>query len=406
VAAPLDGVRILDLSNYLAGPVAVKILMQLGAKAIKVEPPTGDPSRRGSGTASGAAHNGTALTLHRNKRSIAIDLKKPGGVDVLMDLVKRSDVFVENYRPGLARTLGVAYPDVAKANPRIVYCSISAYGSTGPMAAVSSTDGPVQAFGGIGSLFPTATGPGLTSPVLLADVPGGLFAAHAILAALYGRDRSGVGAAIDMSLYEPLLQMIPYQIQDVLLGAPSISRSSTGVQMPMLEAGDAKWVYVQLPFVPIADRFNGLVAELSGLRDPLEDPRFATAKARADNAPEYIALVQRAFARRPQADWLRALWDAGIPAAPANTLAESLRSEQLAARSGLSRVASGDREVEVVGNPFRYTAGYDVPRDEVSPPWIGEDSVEILRQAGYPSERIAELERLGVIASHAIAPGV
>jgi crotonobetainyl-CoA:carnitine CoA-transferase CaiB-like acyl-CoA transferase len=394
----------MDLSNYLAGPVAVKILMQLGAETIKVEPPTGDPSRRGSGTARGAAHNGTALTLHRNKRSIALDLKKPGGLDVLMDLARRSDVFVENYRPGLARTLGVAYADVAKANPRIVYCSISGYGSTGPMAAVSTTDGPVQAFGGIATLFPTPTGPGQTSPVLLADVPGGLFAAHAILAALYARDRTGVGAAIDMSLYEPLLQMIPYQIQDTLLGAPSISRSSTGVQMPMLEAGDAKWVYVQLPFVPIADRFNGLVAELSGLREPLDDSRFATAKARAENAAEYIALVQRAFARRPQADWLRALWDAGIPAAQANTLSESLHSEQLAARSGLQRVPSGERDVEVIGNPFRYTAGYDVPRDETSPPWIGQHSLEILRELGYADERIDELERGGVVATKATTP--
>jgi crotonobetainyl-CoA:carnitine CoA-transferase CaiB-like acyl-CoA transferase len=409
MTTPLAGIRVLDFSNYLAGPVAVKVLQQLGAKVIKLEPPGGDPSRRGTGRTPEAEHNPPALTLHRNKRSIAVDLKQAEGLAIVKALAGASDVVVENYRPGLAERLGVGYEDLSKVNPRLVYCSISGYGATGPMSHVGTTDGPVQAYGGVASLFKgkEADSPGQVSPVLLADVPGGLYAALAIMSALIGRDQTGHGCAIDIGLYESMLQMIPYQVQETLSGAPAISRRSSGVQMPMLQGSDGGWLYVQLPFVPIADRFNQVLTEMTGIREPVDDPRFGTPESRAANGDEYVALVKRAFAQRTQMEWARALWDAGIPTAPANTIEMSLRSEQLSMRSGLARVRNGERETEVLGNPFRFVAGFEAS-DEISPPpWIGQHNAEILKEVlGYDDERIARLERAGLIWSAAAGAAV
>jgi crotonobetainyl-CoA:carnitine CoA-transferase CaiB-like acyl-CoA transferase len=404
VTTPLEGIRVLDLSNFLAGPVAVKILQQLGASVIKFEPPGGDPSRRGSGQTPDAEHNPPALTMHRNKRSISVDLKQPDGLEILKGLVRASDVMVENYRPGIAERLGVGYEALSKVNPRLVYCSISGYGATGPMSRIGTTDGPVQAYGGVASLFRGAdeTSPGQVSPVLLADVPGGFYAALAIMSALIGRERTGRGGDIDIGLYESMLQTIPYQVQEALSGGPAIPRRSSGVQMPMLQGSDGGWLYVQLPFIPIADRFNQLITEMTGIREPADDPRFATPESRAANGDEYIALVKRAFAQRTQIEWAQALWDAGIPAAPANTVEATLRSEQLAARGGLTRVRNGKRETEVLANPFHFVAGFEASAERSPTPWIGQHNVEILREVlGYDDERIAQLERAGVIWSAA-----
>jgi crotonobetainyl-CoA:carnitine CoA-transferase CaiB-like acyl-CoA transferase len=405
MTTPLAGVRVLDFSNYLAGPVAVKVMQQLGASVIKFEPPTGDPSRRGSGQTPEAQHNPPALTLHRNKRSIAVDLKQPEGLEVAKDLVRASDVMVENYRPGLAERLGLGYEQMAEANPRIIYCSISGYGATGPMSQVGTTDGPVQAYGGVASLFKSPDGAaGMVSPVLVADIPGGLYAALAIMSALIGREKTGRGCAIDIGLYEAMLQMIPYQVQEALSGAPAISRRSSGVQLPMLQASDG-WLYVQLPFPPIATRFNELIAEMTGIREAVDDPRFATPESRADNGEAYLALVKRAFAQRSQMEWAQALWDAGIPAAPMNTVEQSLHSEQLATRSGLARVRNGKGETLVLGNPFRFVAGFEAASEQLPTPWIGEHTAEILGQVlGYDEARIARLMTTGVVTSGAARP--
>ena len=398
MTAPLASVRVVDLTRHVAGPLAVKCLAQLGADVIKVEAPAGDPGRRGMGLVPGHPHSGSWYGLQRMKRAIVLDLKRDEGKDVLLDLVACSDVLVENFRPGTADGLGIGPDVLCQHNPRLIYCTITGFGSTGPLASSPATDGPIQAYSGALYLDSEAGEPPAEPyPVIFSDMGGGLFAAQAILAALLARERAGAGCQIDLGLFEAAMQMMPLQVHDLLLSGTPPAPWRMGV--PLLEAADGRYVIVQLPYPHIFDRFQRLVAELAPMPELLSDERFATMEGRLAHSDAFVERVQAAFRCRTQAEWTAALAAAGIPAGPVNYLAEALDSPQLSARGGLTRIDRGDgTAMNVLGSPFHFSNHLDVPDPGDPPPYVGQHTQLVLSDVlGYSPERIAALDESGVV---------
>jgi formyl-CoA transferase len=396
-AALLERVLVLDLTQYLAGPVASHVLEQLGADVVKLEPPGGDPARRGKGLARDSEPYPVFLALHRGKQSIAVDLRQPSGHRIALDLARKADVVLENYRPGVARKLGVSYADLTRVNPRLIYCSISGFGQDGPLAEAAATDGPMQAFAGIMHLQgadPNGT-PFPPSQVNMADVSAGLFAAQAVTAALFARTRTGTGCYVDVSLFESVLQLIPRQVHEYLEYGEGSSSGSGGelrVATPTLRTSDGGYVLVQLPYAHHRERFRELVARLGSSPELLTDERFSTQASRMKHADAYLALLGRAFALHSRDEWLAALREAQIPCAPVHTLGEALNHPQLEHRAALSEV-----EVPVLGSvralgpPFRFSPEPLVETNQ-PPSVVGADGEDVLRRIlGYSEEAIAGL---------------
>lgn len=405
MTAPLAGIRVLDLTRHVAGPLAVKCLAQLGADVIKVEAPAGDPGRRGLGLVPGVPHSGPWYGLQRMKRAIVLDLKRDQGRAVLLDLVACSDVLVENFRPGTTEGLGIGQEELRKHNPRLIYCTITGFGSTGPLASSPATDGPIQAYSGVLYLDVDEGDPPVEPyPVIFSDMSGGLFAAQAILAALLARERSGEGCLIDLGLFEAALQMMPLQVHEMLLtGAPPAPWRTA---VPLLEAADGRYVIVQLPYPHLWHRFQHLVAELAAMPELVSDPRFGTPEARAAHHDLFVERLQAAFRRRSQSEWAAALADAGIPSGPVNYLAEALGSAQLSARGGLASVDRGDGEhIRVLAAPFHFSGQLGVKDPGDPPPYVGQHTNEVLSEIlGYSQEDISALEESGVTKPLAAAP--
>jgi crotonobetainyl-CoA:carnitine CoA-transferase CaiB-like acyl-CoA transferase len=398
VTAPLAGIRVLDLTRHVAGPLAVKCLAQLGADVIKVEAPAGDPGRRGMGLVAGSPHGGPWYGLQRMKQAIVLDLKRDRGKDALLELVACSDVLIENFRPGTTEALGIGPQELCTYNPRLVYCTITGFGSTGPLASSAATDGPIQAYSGVLYLDVDEGSPPFEPyPVIFSDMSGGLFAAQAILAALLSRERTGQGCQIDLGLFEAALQMMPLQVHEMLLtGAPPIPWK-TGV--PLLEAADGRYVIVQLPYPHLWIRFQHLVADLASMPELISDPRFQTPEACAANHDVFIHHLKVAFRRHSQSDWASALAEAGIPSGPVNNLAEALDSAQLAARGGLTEIDRGDGEcTRVLAAPFHFSGDLNVKDAGDPPPYVGQHTRQVLAEVlGYTPQDIAALEDAGIV---------
>jgi crotonobetainyl-CoA:carnitine CoA-transferase CaiB-like acyl-CoA transferase len=349
---PLAGVRVIDLTTFLSGPMATHTLGELGADVIKVEPPGGDPTRAGS-------RDGQTpfwLALHRDRRSVVLDLKRPAGVAALRDLVAAADVLIENFRPGVTARLGIADADLRPSNPRLVYCSLTGYGAAGPAADRPATDGPIQAFTGAVALR------GTPIPLTVGDLSGAAHAATAISAALYARERTGRGCHVELSLAECLLQWLTVGDRGGTLAPPTTL---------VLEASDGQRVLVQTP-MHMRAKLLALVGE--------DDPRWSTVEGQRAALDEYTAAMARAFARQTTGEWLVALAASGIPAAVVRGVDEALRDQAVATTS-----VGGET---VVTSPFVIDGGRRTAT--AAPPGLGAHTEEVLRQvAGYDDERVA-----------------
>ncbi|HZQ56697.1 MAG TPA: CoA transferase [Acidimicrobiales bacterium] len=349
---PLAGVRVIDLTTFLSGPMATHTLGELGADVIKVEPPDGDPTRAGS-------RDGQTpfwLALHRDRRSVVLDLKRPAGGAALRDLVAASDVLIENFRPGVTARLGITDGDLRPLNPRLVYCSLTGYGTGHAAADQPATDGPIQAFTGAVALR------GSPIPLTVGDLSGAAHAATAICAALYARQQTGRGCHIELSLAECLLQWLTVGDRGGTLAPPTTL---------VLTAADGARVLVQTP-MHMRAKLLALVGE--------QDPRWSTVEGQRASLDEFVATMQAAFARRTAGEWVAALAAAGIPAAVVRTVEAAL---------GDPCVATTDVGGEtVVTSPFvvdgaRRTA-------TAAPPALGADTERVLRDvAGYDDARLA-----------------
>jgi crotonobetainyl-CoA:carnitine CoA-transferase CaiB-like acyl-CoA transferase len=381
-AAPalLAGDRVLDLTTFLSGPVATRTLAQLGAEVVKIEPPTGDPTRAGFGMRPGEPQLEFWWQLHRDRRSVVLDLKSDAGRELLLELAARADVLVENFRPGVMQRLGLA-PDVLRArNRRLVTCSLTGFGPDGPAADAPALDAAVQAFAGAFD-YPAVFGlPAGPIPLTVADISGGAAAAQAIAAALFARERSGEGCHLALSLVETLLQWLVVSDRTGTLRSPAT----------ILGEGSDGGRFIVQTTLHFRDRLLEILDAEPATAGLAKDPRFATWEARVAHAADFVAAARRAFASRPRAQWLARLAAAGLPAGPVQTIDEALVHPQLV-HAGATAIAGGHR---VPLSPFVVDGAR--AGDGPPPPALGEHTAEVLGELlGIEGERLAELRAAG-----------
>ena len=392
----LAGVRVLDCSRVLAGPFATMLLGDLGADVIKVENPAGGDDTRAWGPPDAGGESAYYLSINRNKRSLALDLKQPAGRDVLRRLAARSDVLVENFRRGTMVGWGLAYSDLAAENPGLVYCTISGYGPLGPDAARPGYDFVAQAGSGLMSITGPPDGEPAKLGVAIVDLLTGLFAANAILAALLGRARSGRGAPIEVSLLESAVAALINVGQNYLVTGRPAARYGNAhpniVPYQTFAAADG-WLAVAAG----NDRqFAGLVQAL-GRPELATDPRFATNAGRVAHRDVLVPLLAEEFQVRPVAAWVAALDAVGVPAGPVLTVAEVLAGPQVQALGLVREIdhPSAGR-LRLLGSPLHIGAAR--PPLRRPPPLLGEHSAEVLAERlGLDGAEIAGLQATGVI---------
>lgn len=376
---PLAGIRVLDITQVMAGPFCCMLLGDMGADVIKIEPPTvGDSTRHSMGFRLKGEDSPGFLALNRNKRSIALDLKNPADREVLYALVKTADVLVENARPGVAARLGMGYETLSEMNPRLVYASISGFGQTGPWAQRPGFDLIAQAMSGALS----ATGlPGyepVKNGIPVADLGAGLFATYGILSALMGREKSGRGQFIDASLLEAALGLSVWETTE-LWGtgkSPQPIGSANRMSAPYqaVQASDGYFVIgaanqkLWLTFLQVVQR-----PELNS------DPRFSTNALRVTHRVELIEELKPTLATRTVHAWVEALLAAGVPAGPIYNYEQALASDHVAAREMVMDISHPvEGSFRALGFPVKMRGTPQQVRH--SPPLLNQHSDEIRRE--------------------------
>ena len=376
---PLAGIRVLDVSQVMAGPFCCMLLGDMGADIIKIEPPQiGDSTRHSMGFRLKGEDSPGFLALNRNKRSIALDLKNAADRDVLYALVKTADVVVENARPGVADRLGMGYETLCAINPRLVYASISGFGHTGPWAQRPGFDLIAQAMSGVLSATGLSGHEPVKTGIPVGDLGAGLFATYGILSALLGREKSGQGQFIDASLLEAALGLSVWETTE-LWGtgkSPQPIGSANRMSAPYqaVEASDGYFV------IGAANQKLWLTfLEVVGRPEFHSDPRFATNALRVVNRVELIEALKPTFAQRTVHEWVEALLAAGVPAGPIYNYEEALASDHVAAREMVINVPHPvEGTFRALGFPVKMRGTPQQVR--FPPPLLDEHGDEIRRE--------------------------
>lgn len=396
-SGPLSGLRVLDLTAVVLGPFATQALGDLGADVIKVESLAGDDTRelgfkRNPGMAS------LYLGLNRNKRSIALDLKRPEGRAALLKLAASCDAFVHNMRPAAMARLRLTYEDVRAVRPDIVYAAAYGYAEGGPWAGRAAYDGAVQAGIGIAALNAGADGVAVSAPTILADKTTGLMLYASVLAALLHRFRTGQGQQIAVTMYETLAWWISVEHLHGRTFEPPLGPAGfTDLQGNRRAYHGSEGQFFAIPHL---DPHWKAVFEYGGRPELMQDPRFATLEARYQNMPALIAAAQEVFRTRPAEEWIEHLAAQGVPVSPVQTVDDLVSDPQLAA-TGLWRTLEHPSEgaLRVARFPVEFSATPATIRRP--PPRFGEHTTEILAEAGLSASEIERLLAEGVARSAA-----
>jgi crotonobetainyl-CoA:carnitine CoA-transferase CaiB-like acyl-CoA transferase len=395
----LEHITVLDLTHMLSGPYGTMLLADLGARTIKVEPPrTGEGTRRLLENDPDYSLDGMGayyLTLNRNKESVCLDLKSEAGLAVFMDLVRKADVVFDNFSAGVTGRLGIDHAALSAINPRIITCSVTGFGETGPDINRPAFDQVVQAMGGGMSITGRPGDGPLRSGIPIGDLGGGIFGAMGVLAAIAERERTGRGQHVDVSMLDVQVSMLNYMATMHLM--------SGHIPQPM---GNSHFVHVPYDSFPTSDghiivacigdaffeRFAAMM-DIPELQDPvyLKQPERYAAKVRIES------LIQRAMKEKPTAFWLEKLRAERIPCGPVNNFDQAMNDSQVQARDMVVEVtlASG-KTVRMPGNPIKLSAAGKATYSH--PPLRGENTQDVLQKLlGYDSARISELHMSGDI---------
>lgn len=393
----LAGVRVLDMSRVLAGPFATQILADLGADVIKIEHPVRGDDTRAWGPPFVGGESAYFLSVNRGKRSVAIDLKHEAGRALVRELAAKSDLLIENMKPGDMARYGLDYDSLSARNPNLIYCSITGFGQTGPMRDVPGYDFAVQAMCGIMSVTGEADGPPMKVGVAWVDILTGLYAAVAMLSALRARDTTGRGQYIDLSLWEAGVAAMAN-----LAGAYLVSRQDP----PRL--GNAHAQIVPYEMFPTADGYIVLAvgndlqfarfAAVVGRPEWADDERFRTNPARVENRHVLVPLIADALRQKTTDEWLKPLAEAQVPAAPVWNLHQVFTSELAQARGAvwsMDHRAAG--RIDTVASPLQHMS--ETPaRPTQAPPTLGQHTEEVLRDVlGLNAEQVQKLADVGAI---------
>ncbi len=392
-----EGVRVLDLSRMLAGPYGSMLLADQGAEVIKVEEPDGgDPMRVMGPPFLPEGESAYFLSINRNKKSVALDLGTPAGRDVFLDLAAQADVVWENFRPGVMARLGLSYAALAAVNPRLVLCSISAYGQDGPYRDWPAFDLALQAMGGGMSLTGEEGGRPVRMGLPMGDLAGGMFGAFAVAGALFRRARTGRGAQVDLSLLDCQVSLLTYVAQYFWADGRVPGRMGSGhasvVPYQALATRDG-----HLIIAIFAEKFWGAFCRAVEHPEWEGDPRFATNRARLAHRETLMALVEAVFRDRATEDWLARLHAAGVPAAPILGVDRVLSDPQVRHRRMVVDVDHPRHgPLPTLGTPVKVDGAMDRP--VTTAPRLGEHTDAVLSGLlKYPPERLATLRRDGVI---------
>jgi crotonobetainyl-CoA:carnitine CoA-transferase CaiB-like acyl-CoA transferase len=393
VTAPLADIHVCDVTQNLAGPYCSQILADFGATVIKVEPPGGDMARVW-GPPFWGTRSALYLSVNRGKRSIVLDLKAKEGLEVLHRIARRSDVFMQASRPGVAKRLGIDYETIRTLRPAVIYTSISAYGASGPMADQPGYDPLMQAYAGLMSTTGYEGGPPTRVGGAVVDYGTGMWAAIAVLAALRRRDATGEGASLDAALLDTTLAWVSYHVTGYL---------ATGrVPGPMGSGVPAIAPYQAFPtsdgHVMIAAGNDALFARLCealGVPALAQDPRFLTNPLRSANHGALIPLVEERTRRRSTAELLDLTRRYSVPCSAIRDLAEVVADPQVAAAELIADAPDPElQEYRDVALPLRLDGVR--PHAEQTPPHAGEHTLEILSELGYSAAEVRELVERGV----------
>jgi crotonobetainyl-CoA:carnitine CoA-transferase CaiB-like acyl-CoA transferase len=400
---PLHGVRILDLTRVVSGPFCTMLLGDLGAEVIKVEEPAAGDESRAFGPPFVEGESAYYLSVNRNKKSCTLDLKSEQGRRIVTEIARRSDVLIDNFRPGALARLGLDDAWAETTNPRLVRCSISGFGTRGPDAQRPGYDLILQGESGIMDITGTPDGPPMKVGTSIGDLVTGLYAAQGILAALRERDRTGRGQRVDVAMLDSLASLLTFNAG--MYFATGRSPTRRGNAHPSIypyetfEAADG-WLNVGVA----NDKFWGLFCAAIGAADLSADPRFATAPSRVEHRDALQPLLAEIFRARPRAHWIAMLQSAGVPCGAIKTVGEVCDSEQLRSRGmvlHLQHPTAG--EVRSIASPLRFAD--EDPHGHAPPPRLGEHTDEILATlAGLSAEDIATMRAAGVIGPRPGSP--
>jgi crotonobetainyl-CoA:carnitine CoA-transferase CaiB-like acyl-CoA transferase len=396
----LGGIRVLDLTNVLAGPLCAYQLALLGADVVKIEVPgSGDLARQlGSDPQLNAAHMGASfLAQNGGKRSVTVNLKLDEGKSVLKRLVKSADVLVENFRPGVMARLGLSYDVLRECNPSLVYCAITGFGQDGPMRDAPAYDQIIQGLSGMMSITGDEQCAPLRAGYPVADTISGITAAFAIAAALVRRHGTGEGAFIDVAMLDSAMVTMGWVVSNYLIAGteprPHGNDNFTAAPSGTFRTGEG--------LLNIAantqDQFEAL-ARAVGRGDLVADPRFAKREARKQHRAALTDALEGALALRPAAAWEGILNEAGVPAGAVLTVPQALQSPQVASRELVQTfgdVPGVERPVKVLTAGFKLSHGNPVAA--AAPPALGADTDAVLGEAGYTAEEIAGMRSRGVV---------
>jgi formyl-CoA transferase len=374
---PLDGIHVLDLSRVLAGPYCTMVLGDLGADVIKVESPEGDETR-GWGPPFAEGESAYYLCVNRNKRSMVVDLKTEEGGAIIRQLIKRSDVLVENFLPGTLAGFSLDFESASAINPSLIYCSISGFGQTGPLRKKPGYDFMIQAMGGLMSITGEPNGEPMKVGVAVADLFAGQNAVIAILAALQARTQTGKGQHLDISLFDSQIAMLANVASNYLTSGNLPKRYGNAhaniVPYQSFQASDA-WFVVAVGNDKQFEKLCGVIGK-SGL---VNDVHFSLNSERVKNREKLIAILKPIFMQRTAGEWLSTLEAAGIPCGPINTLDQVFSLPQVGARDMLIHMGHSETgDLRLVGSPLKFS---DTPVEyNLPPPRLGEHTEEILKE--------------------------